>query len=233
MHLFKKVNELKAVILDMDGVLVDTEPTHMDAFDIFLKNYDLPSNPHILEGFIGFSVEENLRMLQEKHAILQNKSHQELVDERNKIFIDMLAEGVHPMPGIVELLKLALHKKLKIALATSSDHNHADIVLKGLTANPEYELNFPAVFDCIVGGDDVPAKKPAPFIYQKALKELGIKAENAFAIEDSVTGVKSAKGAGIYCFALRNPYVNFNENSGQDEIIDSIMDVVSGLASAL
>lgn len=229
MNLKQKVSVLKAVILDMDGVLVDTEPIHMDAFDIFLKRYNLPSNPQILEGLIGTSVEDNIRDLQENHNVLRERDHQSLVDERNDLFIDLLSKiKLNTMPGIINLLKYALDNKLKIALATSSDHNHADIVLRNLADNPAYDLDFPAIFDCVVGGDDVPAKKPAPDIYKKVISDLQISPENAFAVEDSVTGVRSAKGAGIFCFALRNPFVDFN-TSEEDDLVYSVQEIVDDL----
>ena len=85
-------------------------------------------------------------------------------------------------------------------------------------------LNFYNSFNTIVAGDSVREKKPAPDIYLKVLDNLNVAADQAIAIEDSQAGVNSAKNAGIFCFALENPYNNVNRMSGPDYILKSLLD---------
>jgi len=219
--------KIEAVILDMDGVLADSEPIHMKAFDIFLQIYNITTDSKFREAMIGVSIEQNVVNLQEQYVQLRILDHQELVDERNEIYLEMLRlEIIEPLIGIPDLINFCLNNEIKLALASSSDRIQIDLILENLEKNPDYKLKFENVFLSIVSGDSVKERKPAPDIYQKALKELGVAPQNAIAIEDSQAGVTSAKAAGLFCFALNTPYFDINKMVGYDVAINSIHDVV-------
>ncbi|KAA3613044.1 MAG: HAD family phosphatase [Calditrichaeota bacterium] len=221
------LKNLRAIILDMDGVLVDTEPIHMQAFKIFLEKYNIDSNQEFLISMIGHSVEENFKMLIKKYPQFRPTDFKNLIDERNAIYINLINEtSLKPISGIADLIDYCLNNDLKIGLASSSDQNQIEAILQSLKNNNENDIDLSAVFNTIVSGDSVDHKKPAPDIYKKALKNIKINASSAIAIEDSQSGISSAKSAGITCLALKNPYFNIEDIHGQDMILETIHDLV-------
>jgi beta-phosphoglucomutase-like phosphatase (HAD superfamily) len=224
---------VKAVILDMDGVLVETESVHMNAFYEFLKRYGIEADDAFLRSFIGYSVEENFIMLRDKFDTFKTEPLQNYIDERNKLYIELLkADQLEPMPGIIDLLDICINNNIKLALASSSDKIQIDTILNNLNANPDFELNLYNVFAAIISGDSVSAKKPAPDIYLRALKELNLPAAHTIAVEDSPAGVSSAINSGIFCIALKSPYLPAADIKGQDISIDSIYELVEALFEA-
>ncbi len=214
----------------MDGVLVDTEPVHMKAFEIFLEKYNIETNQDYLISMIGLSVENNFEMLLNDYAQFRAKKVQSLIDERNNLYIDLINENpLSPISGITDLIDFCLNNKIKIALASSSDQIQINAILENISNNSNGEINISSVFNTIVSGDSVEHKKPAPDIYLKALENLNITASHALAIEDSQAGISSAKHAGLTCLALKNPYFEIEKMSGHDLALNTIHDLVEML----
>jgi beta-phosphoglucomutase-like phosphatase (HAD superfamily) len=207
----------------MDGVLVDTEPVHMNSFNIFLAQFGIETDPKYVEGMIGISIEENIEMIlkdfpQHKDEILKTNP----VKYRNDLYLQLLSNTkLSPIPGIEELIDHCKAKKLKLGLASSSDREQIDAILSNLNSGTT-KINWPTIFDTIVAGDSVKQKKPFPDIYQKALDNIGCQAAHAIALEDSQAGVTSAKQAGLYAVALRNPYFDADKMDDVDLIVDSV-----------
>lgn len=228
----KKLNNIEAVILDMDGVLVDTEHLHMKAFELFLAQHSLKVEQDFLRSMIGTSIEDNFRMLFERFTVFRGQHMQEMIDARNRIYLDLIdQEPLQPISGIIEILEYCKKNNLKTALASSSDKQQIDKILLKLNSNHNRTLNFYNSFNTIVAGDSVRDKKPAPDIYLKALNELQEDAKRTVAIEDSQAGITSAKNAGIFCFAFENPYNNVYQMSGTDYILNSLHDFVKYISN--
>ena len=228
----EKLNNIQAVILDMDGVLVDTEHLHMKAFELFLDLYSLKVEQDFLHTMIGTSIEDNFRMLFERFTVFRGKDMQKMIDARNRIYLDLIdQEPLQPISGVIEILEYCKKNNLKTALASSSDKRQIDKILLKLNSNHNLTLNFYNSFNTIVAGDSVRDKKPAPDIYLKALNELQADAKRTVAIEDSQAGITSAKNAGIFCFALENPYNNVYQMSGTDYILNSLHDFVKYISN--
>lgn len=224
---YKWLKNLKAVILDMDGVLVDTEPIHMKAFRIFLKKYNIETNQEYLISMIGHSVEANFRMLIKDYSQFKGKKVQSLIDERNAVYIELIKKApLKPISGITDLIGFCQNNDIKIGLASSSDQIQIDTILENLDNNLDNDIKISGVFDTVVSGDSVKNKKPAPDIYLKTLENLNVPAKNAIAIEDSQAGITSAKLAGLTCLALKNPYFDMVEMSGHDLVLNTIHDLV-------
>lgn len=222
-----KIKDLKAVILDMDGVLVDTEHLHMKAFELFLEQFDLKVAKDFLLSMIGTSIEDNFKMLFERFSLFKGKNIQEMINARNEIYLDLIEkEPLAPISGVIEILDFCLNNGIKTALASSSDQRQIELILKKLNSNKDYELNLYNSFHTIVAGDSVKKKKPQPDIYLQAIKNLGINSNHIVAVEDSQAGVMSAKNAGIFCFALENPYNDVYQMQGPDFILKTLHDFV-------
>jgi beta-phosphoglucomutase-like phosphatase (HAD superfamily) len=221
------LKNIKAIILDMDGVLVDTEPIHMKAFEIFLKKYNIVTNRDYLMRMIGHSVENNFTVLLADYPALKQNSLPAMIKERNNLYLELLRQTpLKPISGIPDLIDFCMNNNIKLALASSSDQPQVDTVLESLTINAENDLNISGVFHAIVSGDSVRHKKPQPDIYFKALQKLGIDAKEAIAIEDSQAGISSAAAAGIKCLALKNPYFDLRKMSGFYLALETVHDLV-------
>lgn len=226
MNIHKQLKKTKAIILDMDGVLVDTEHLHMKAFEIFLNQFTITVDQDFLRSLIGTSIEDNLKMFSRRFPEFRGKNIGDMVNARNEIYLDLLhKEQLVPMSGVIELLDFCLNNNIKTGLASSSDQEQIDTIIQNLNSNKDYELNLNQSFHSIVAGDSVSQKKPAPDIYLQSLKNLGIDKQHVVAVEDSQAGLTSAKNAGIFCFALENPYNNVYRMQGTDYILKTLYDL--------
>lgn len=223
----KIVANKEAVILDMDGVLVDTEPIHVRSFEAFLKKLDVNYNMDDLHALVGHSIDENIKTINRKYLKDNPLPVAEGVRQRNEIYMNILRqENIIPLPGIVDLVDFCGHYDLKLALATSSTMAEVDIILEQLKDRDGNTIELRSYFQSIVTGDMVAQKKPAPDIYLKTLENLKAAPEKALTIEDSKSGVQSAKTAGITVIGLPNQYHNADALSRADALVDSVEDVV-------
>ena len=219
-----------AIILDMDGVLADTEPIHVEAFRTLLKEYGIDANDEFLNSFIGHSIENNVESINATYFKSEPLPVAKTTRYRDDIYLEMLkAAALEPMPGIFELLQLCQKKGITLALASSSIREQIDVILSRLTKHAGGELSYENSFSAIVSGDMVAHKKPAKDIYQLALKKLRLKADDCFAVEDSAAGIQSAQAAGLKCIFLKNEYSIEAEIDIADHQITSLHEIVAFL----
>ncbi|HEX9788037.1 MAG TPA: HAD family phosphatase, partial [Candidatus Binatia bacterium] len=163
---------ISAVIFDLDGLLADTECLHCRAYQMALQEHNIELREsdyaeHWVRFGKGIADWLALRGLQlNPHALRWRKS---------KHYLDLLASSLRPMDGALELLN-AWHGKRKIALASSSYRDAIDGVLAG--------LGMARFFDVIVSGLDVAQVKPAPDIFLKAARDLGVEPADCLVLED-------------------------------------------------
>lgn len=221
------IQSIKAVVLDMDGVLVDTEPIHMESFRLFMEELNISSSKEERHSFIGYSIAQNIKTINQKYLKGREINIDEGVRHRDEIYIKLLKE-IKPPPirGIIDLINHCYNNGIKLALASSSSREQIDIILTNLSDNPNIKVSPYDFFRSIVSGDDVARTKPAPDIYKKALNDLGLPGGRCLAIEDSTAGIRSSKSAGLFCFALKNDFADDKKLSEADALIDSISDVV-------
>ena len=219
MNLEKKISKIKALILDMDGVLVDSEPVHMKSFSKFMDHLDIDYDDSFLNSLIGFSVEHNVeKILTEKNGKKRITTNNGII-LREKLYLEMIkSENLQAEKGIIDLINSCKENNIKIALATSSVIEQVNAILKSISG----ELDFTNVFDAIVSGDDVQYKKPAPDIYDNVLIRLQINPELCLAVEDSAAGITSAKKAGIDVVGITSPFSDEVSLSEADWLFDSV-----------
>lgn len=177
---------LTAVLFDLDGTLVNTDPIHFLAWQKMLSRYDI----HIDESFYQKNISGRLNpeILGDILPQLSTQEAVEFADEKEAMFRDM-APSLQRLPGLNELLTWTEIHHIKRALVTNAPRANAHFMLDVLGLTTAFEL--------IVLAEDEAAAKPDPTPYRVAVQRLGVSVENAIALEDSPSGIKSAVGAGL------------------------------------
>ena len=212
---------ISAVIFDLDGLLADTECLHCRAYQMALQEHNIELREsdyaeHWVRFGKGIADWLALRGLQlNPHALRWRKS---------KHYLDLLASSLRPMDGALELLN-AWHGKRKIALASSSYRDAIDGVLAG--------LGMARFFDVIVSGLDVAQVKPAPDIFLKAARDLGVEPADCLVLEDAEKGVMAAHLAGMRCIAVPNPYTRHHDFSKATRVCASLTEITDDFLQSL
>jgi beta-phosphoglucomutase len=218
----------EAVIFDFDGVIVDTEPIHYQAFQNLLEPLGLGySWDEYTTRYMGFDDRDAFREAFRMHKKeINERELKEFINLKAAYFKDVVEQGVKPYSGVLELIKELSEKK--VALAISSGALRSDIlpILK--------QLNIYDSFSYIITADDVTHSKPDPASYMMAKQKL---ADNfpekissntvMYAIEDTPAGIQSAKGAGLTVIAITNSYESDILHQA-DIVINNLSQLCSG-----
>ncbi|MDE2823137.1 MAG: HAD family phosphatase [Chloroflexota bacterium] len=206
----------KAIIFDFDGLIVDTEVPEYEAWLSIFRSYgvDLPLSvwtPHIGGGSEAFDIYDHLAELTGKPI-----DRDELRPRRRAAF-DKLFEQAVPLPGVEEYIAAARERGMGIGIASSSPRRWVDPKLE--------QLGLAETFDTVVCADDVGSAKPDPASYRKAVSDLGVTPDEAFALEDSPTGVQGAKNAGLLCVAVPGTLTRDRSYDHADMRLESLADM--------
>ena len=182
----------QAVLWDMDGTLVDTEPYWLKSEQEFANRHNATWELSDAEQFIGNSLYDTADILRKKFN-LQQHSDQEIIDELTSGVIDQIQEELPFRPGALELLLELRQNQIPTALVTMSMTEMAKKVVD--------KIPFKA-FDLVLGGDQVQFGKPHPEPYSTAAEILGAEPESCIALEDSNTGLTSAETAGTVAIGI-------------------------------
>lgn len=211
---------MEAVIFDMDGVIIDSEPIHREVGMNTFQHLGLSVPDKLLDSFVGISAKQMWTKLKNIYNLQQ--SIEDLISmelDRYINYLDylLMQKKIKPIPGVVELIKDLSKNKVKLALASSSSARNIDLVLK--------MFNLERFFAAKICGDDVSNGKPAPDIFIQTLKCIDVRAEDCFVIEDSRNGVKAAKSAGIKCIGFCNVNSRKQDLSCADIIIGNFLEI--------
>jgi HAD superfamily hydrolase (TIGR01509 family) len=205
------------VVFDMDGLLVDSEPSWAAAEAELFARHGRPFGPGDVLDTHGRSVEETLAIYAER-----------LGRPPDLLFAEMLASirrryetEVPIRPGAAEVVTL-LHGRLPMAVASNSP---LELVELGLRRH-----GLRDAIDHIVTADDVPRAKPAPDVYLEACSRLGVAVADVLALEDSVPGVRAAKAAGLVCVGVPERLGIDLVGAGADLVVGSLADLLPAAA---
>ena len=204
---------VKAVLFDMDGVIIDSEPIHYRLSKLYYSELGLDITDEEYYTFIGLGDIEIFKKLKEKYGL--KESVDELVDTYQQRYISHLRslKDEKPIPGVDVLIRDLHQKGFRLALGSSATKVNIEAVLEYFSLR-EY-------FDAVVSGCEVEHSKPFPDIYVEAAKKLDMDPSECIVIEDSSNGIKAAKLAGMKCIAYRNLNSGEQDLSLADHIIDS------------
>jgi len=218
--------DFNALIFDMDGVLADTEPFFFEAFQLMLGAYNVTLSQDYLHSLVGHSAQKNFEDIAVDFGLKLNVG--DCVCKLEESYNHLLqTKAISANPGVWPLIHKLKSKNLKLGLCTSSSRNQADTLLRQIWNSDQPPYRGPRnVFDAIVTGDDVTKKKPDPEPYHKITALLKVKPSQCIVIEDSVSGIQSAKAAGCVCVALRTVYNRELDFSLADGVIDTLEDLI-------
>ncbi len=204
---------LKAVIFDMDGVIVDSEPIHFEVDKRVLKKCGFIVNDDVLYPYVGVSNPEVWKDLKEKYYL--PLSVEELLKLQSELKAEILNEiKIEAIDGIKELLNELKHRKILTAVASSSPRAYIETILE--------RIGIREYFKVILSGEEVPRGKPYPDIFLKTAEMLRVDPEECIVIEDSTNGVKAALSAGMKCIGYANLNSGSQDLSSASIIVDSI-----------
>ncbi len=217
----RPASAVQAVLFDLDGLIVDSEPLHQEAFNRLLQRHGIPyhlDDEEYGRCFVGIPVSQNAALLSERFP--WKKPVAELIRERESIYEGLISRPANltPYPGLDVVLEEIGKRQLRAAVASGSPRHHARMVLQG--------LGIDSCFSVVLGGNDVPRKKPMPDVYLRALELLDLPPSACIALEDSATGVAAAKAAGLRVFVIPNRYTLHQDLSSADVRLSGLVELL-------
>ena len=202
---------LKAVLFDMDGVIVDTEPLHHKAYQMMFNDFEIKVSESMYHGFTGQSTRSICDFLCE-HYILKAKPI-DLEKTKRAHFTKLFFEDpdLHLINGVEDLIKNYHTNGLTLVVASSASMFTINNVMKRFKLDPYFKDKL--------SGADLKASKPHPEIFINAAKAAGVSPTECFVIEDSTNGIIAAKEANIFCIAYKSENSKDQDYSRADLLI--------------
>tara|TARA_A100001037_G_scaffold306854_1_gene357255 strand:- start:24834 stop:25493 length:660 start_codon:yes stop_codon:yes gene_type:complete len=185
----------EAILFDMDGVLLDSEPLFLKAINDSLIEYgvDVITDEENRSFLIGTTIHQTWERIKSVRSL--DKSVEELISDYEQHVLQIFGGPLDARPGVKDLVAYCKSQHIPIAVASSSQHRWIDIKLKA--------IGLYDVFDSVMGGDDVTNGKPDPEVYLRSAEKLGISPIDCIAVEDSPVGIASAVSSGAYTIAVK------------------------------
>ncbi len=195
MRAFEEADLIRALILDFDGLILDTETPLRLSWEEIYREAEFVVSDVEWAGFLGTAADPPAAYdLLERH--LGHEVDREALRVRRQAREHELLAREVPLPGVRSLLGQAQQLRLRLAVASSSERAWVERHLARFGLRDR--------FDAVVCAEDVDHAKPAPDLYVEALRRLRVGPQEAIAFEDSAHGVVAAKDAGLFCVAVPN-----------------------------
>jgi len=206
----------------MDGVLADSEPVYFTAMQSVLAPLGVTITDEHQRNVMGSSIENTWRYLAETFRLEGPLDH--YVEAYDLQLRRLLAQVHEPLPGVRELIAALKQRNVPVAVASSSIPEWIDALLGG--------LGLRDAFAAAVSAREAGASKPAPDVYLLAAQRLNADPGRCIAIEDTPTGIASAKAAGMFAVQTRSASSAFPPLEAADLVLDSLLDFPMSLLDA-
>ncbi|MCX8128785.1 MAG: HAD family phosphatase [Clostridia bacterium] len=196
---------MKAVIFDMDGLMIDTERLYFDTERQLAKSFGKEVKDETLWKMMGRKPLECMQIYADDLGLALPV--EEILKMRDDAFEQKLINEVVPMPGLFEMLH-GLENRFRLAIATGSPARFVKIIMD--------RLKIESYFDVIQTSDEIINGKPDPEIYLKTIEKLNVTPGECLVLEDSSNGALAGKKAGCYVIAVPSEYTNKQDFSFAD-----------------
>lgn len=213
------MTQLHAIVFDMDGLMVDSEPLSRQAWDEFLRPYGGQITDAMQSQIIGLRADVSTPLIRDAFEIPLTVP--EIIQQRAVIYTRIREQGVPVMPGLVELQNAIAARQIPWAVASSSGRHHVQEILA--------QLGLADKVYATACGDEVTHGKPAPDLYLLAAERLGIDPARCLALEDSAPGSQAAVAAGMTVIAIPNGHTSGADFSHAHAVYDSLHEVARNL----
>ena len=209
----------RAVIFDMDGVLIDSEPLHMQADAETFRRHGMEVPDEAWADIFGMKSEVGLALMSERYGD-GSQDPNLLAAEKRARYIELAAGELDLVSGVREYLTMCRSRFEKLAVTTSGKERVQMPLLE--------RFGITGLFDVIVTGDEMSAGKPDPEPYLLTASRLGFPPGECLVIEDAVAGIRSAKAAGCPVVGLSSttPRSALTE-AGADVVVDDFSELIS------
>jgi beta-phosphoglucomutase len=217
LYLRQKKLMLKAVLFDMDGVIVDTEPLHHKAYHRMFTDVKIDVSASLYASFTGQATLSICKILVSEFNL--SESPQYLVDLKRKHFKYLFENdtGLALLDGVLDLIKEYHNHGLTLVLASSASMPNIDRIFQ--------RFNLDSYFVAKLSGADLKASKPHPEIFLKAAEASGHGPEHCIVIEDSTSGITAANAANIYCVGYNSQHSKNQDYSLADLVISDFREI--------
>ncbi len=183
---------IRAVIFDMDGVMINSEPLWEKTERILLAKRNIDYSPEYRDMIVGLNQKDSGKLLKDTFSL--EESVDEIISERVDILTAIYEKELELVSALSPLLEALRQSRYMLAVASSSPLRVINFVLDMFSLH--------GYFDAVVSGECTENGKPHPDIYLHTAEKLGVRPSECVAIEDSINGVRSAMDAGMYCIAI-------------------------------
>jgi len=208
---------LRAVLFDMDGVIVDTEPLHHKAYNKMFVDVGIDVTPAMYQSYTGQSTINICKDLCDHFSLNENPETLVSIKRKHFKYIFENDEDLQLLDGVLDLIKNYHENGLALVLASSASMPNIDRIFN------RFDLN--KYFIAKLSGADLKESKPHPEIFIKAAQASGHKREECFVIEDSTNGIKAAKDAGIFCVGYDSLHSKNQDYSKADLVINDFSEI--------
>lgn len=215
---------IKAVIFDMDGLMIDSERVTFEGYQQVLKKMNLTITRDFYLQLLGKPIKGIYQCFYDAYG--NDFPIEDVIKEVHQYMADLFeTEGVPLKNGLLELLDYLKKNHYKTIVATSSNRDRVDKILA--------RANITSYFDDSICGDEVTKGKPNPEVFLKSCEKLGVQPEQAIVLEDSEAGIQAAYSANIKVLCVPDmKYPTEPYASMTTKIIDSLHEVISYLQGA-
>lgn len=210
---------IRAVLMDMDGVMYDTEALDLQGFRVAAKQFDIPFTDELILSFRGRRAEENGRIFAEL-GLGEPEMYYRLREVRvNYVWQHIEENGVPVKPGLIELLTYCKENGITVIVATGTDRSVAERYWEQTGVLP--------FMDGAVCGDEVTKSKPDPQTFLLAAEKAGVPIEQCVILEDSPNGITSALASGGHVILIPDlTPATEEEKRDCDFVVDTLSDVI-------
>jgi len=217
------MDHIQAIIFDLDGLMVDSEPLSLKAWQKLLIAYGYRLDEEDYSQLIGVDEHSTINRLRQGRVL--PLSDVEILDIHYRYWMEIASQDAQPVNGLFDLIEAIRTHGLKMGVASNSRSYYVSLVLKKIGLNSNFE--------CVVTSDQVERGKPAPDIYEAVARCLEVSPIFCLAIEDSPVGLQSALNAGMRCVVVPNHSLIHEKYDGAFARFPTLGDLIKDLDNIL